>query len=74
MAETDSNLLWKKIQKIRKELGMTQDELSRKANVPYTTLTKVEIGVIKAPSVFVVANIAKALNLTVEELISQDNK
>ena len=42
-------------------MGLTQDELSRKADVPYTTLTKVEIGVIKAPSVFVVAKIAKAL-------------
>jgi transcriptional regulator with XRE-family HTH domain len=48
---------------------MTQDEFSRKADVPYTTLTKVEIGVIKAPSVFVVAKIAKALGVTVEELI-----
>lgn len=73
MNEAPSNLLWKKIQRLRQERKMTQDEFSRKADVPYTTLTKVEIGVIKAPSVFVVAKIAKALGVTVEELIQDKN-
>jgi transcriptional regulator with XRE-family HTH domain len=35
----------------------------------YTTLTKIETGVTKKPSVFVMAKIAKALNITVDELI-----
>ncbi len=38
-------------------------ELARKADAPYTTLTKIETGVIKKPSVYVVAKIAKALNI-----------
>ena len=71
MSESQSNILGKNIQQRRLKLGMTQDEFSRKADVPYTTLTKIEIGVIKAPSVFVVAKIAKALGTTVEELISE---
>ena len=71
MSKNESNELWKKIQTIRKKLGFTQDELSRKADVPYTTLTKIEIGVIKAPSVFVIVKIAQALGTTVEELISE---
>jgi len=33
------------------------------------TLTKIEIGVIKKPSVFVMAKIAKALGVNIEELI-----
>jgi transcriptional regulator with XRE-family HTH domain len=37
--------------------------------VKYTTLTKIESGVIKTPSVVIVAKIAKALNVNVEELI-----
>lgn len=71
MSQNPSNILGKNIQRIRQEKKMTQDELSRKADVPYTTLTKVEIGFIKSPSVFVVAKIAKTLETSIEELISE---
>ena len=54
-----------KIKKLRLELKFSQDELARKANVPYTTLTKIETGVIKKPSVFVMAKIAKTLNISI---------
>ncbi|MBI4743318.1 MAG: helix-turn-helix domain-containing protein [Actinobacteria bacterium] len=41
-----------------------------KADVPYATLTKIETGVIKkAFSVFVMAKTAKALNITLDDLI-----
>jgi len=70
MESTQVNKLGKKIQKLRKELGLSQDEFARKADVPYTTLTKVETGVIKKPSVFVVAKIAKSLDITVDDLLS----
>ena len=58
-----------KIKKLRQKLGLSQDDFARKADVPYTTLTKVETRVIKKPSVFVVSKIAKALNVDIEELI-----
>ncbi|MBU1151436.1 helix-turn-helix domain-containing protein [Patescibacteria group bacterium] len=61
--------LGQKIQKLRKEKGMSQDELARKADIPYTTLTKIEIGVIKKPSVFAVAKIAEALEMSLDELM-----
>ncbi|MBT7483728.1 helix-turn-helix transcriptional regulator [Candidatus Peregrinibacteria bacterium] len=61
--------LGQKIQKLRKEKGLSQDELARKADIPYTTLTKIEIGVIKKPSVFAVAKIAEALEIGVDDLI-----
>lgn len=64
----DSNL-GKKIKKLRLELKFSQDELARKADVPYTTLTKIETGVIKKPSVFVMAKIAKTLNVSIEQLL-----
>ncbi|MEX2410241.1 MAG: helix-turn-helix transcriptional regulator [Candidatus Paceibacterota bacterium] len=63
------NSLGQKIKKLRQKLGLSQDDFARKADVPYTTLTKVETGVIKKPSVFVVSKIAKALNVDIEELI-----
>ena len=65
----ESNSLGQKIKKLRQKLGISQDDFARKADVPYTTLTKVETGVIKKPSVFVVSKIAKALNVDIEELI-----
>lgn len=70
MNESQLNILWKNIQRLRISKNMTQDEFSRNVDIPYTTLTKIEIGVIKSPSVFMVAKIAKSLNVTVEELIS----
>lgn len=60
----------KNIKKLRKKLGLTQDDLARKADVKYTTLTKIESGVIKKPSVQTVAEIAKALGCTVDDLLS----
>jgi len=65
----ESNQLGQKIKKLRQKLGLSQDDFARKADVPYTTLTKVETGIIKKPSVFVVSKIAKALKVDIEELI-----
>jgi DNA-binding XRE family transcriptional regulator len=59
----------KRIKVLHLKLQLSQDEFARKADIPYTTLTKIETGVIKKPSVFVMAKIAKALNITVDELI-----
>lgn len=63
--------LGEKIQRLRKEKGLSQDELARKADIPYTTLTKIEIGVIKKPSVFAVAKIAEALDISIDDLIQE---
>jgi len=70
MENNQGNKLGKKIKKLRNDLGLSQDELARQADVPYTTLTKIETGVIKKPSVYVVAKIAKALNTKLDDLIN----
>ena len=57
------------VKKLRKKNGLTQDALARKADIPYTTLTKLESNVVKKPSVQTIAKIAKALNVSMEELI-----
>mgnify|MGYP000956216421 FL=1 len=58
MESKQDNKLGQKIKSLRNKLGLSQDEFARKADVPYTTLTKIETGVIKKPSVFVVSKIA----------------
>jgi transcriptional regulator with XRE-family HTH domain len=65
----ESNQLGQKIKKLRNKLGLSQDDFARKADVPYTTLTKVETGVIKKPSVFVMSKIAKDLDVSIEDLL-----
>ncbi len=57
------------IKKMRAKLGLTQDDLSKKADVKYTTLTKVESGVVNKPSVQTMAKIAKALDVNIEDLL-----
>lgn len=69
MESKQTNKLGIKIKTLRQKAGLSQDELARKSDVAYTTLTKIETGVIKSPSVFVVEKIAKALNVSIEDLL-----
>ena len=57
------------IKKRRTKLGLSQEDFAQKSGVKYTTLTKIETGVIKTPSVAIVAKIAKALGVSIEELL-----
>lgn len=67
--ETDKNILWGNIKKLRNKLELTQEQLSKKADISYTSLTKIETGVIKDPSVYTIAKIAKAFDVTIESLL-----
>ncbi len=69
MENNQDNKLGKKIKKLGTGFGLSQDELAHKADVPYTTLTKIRTRVIKKPSMYFVAKIEKALNISIEELI-----
>ncbi len=53
----------------RKKIEMTQDAFARKADIPYTTLTKIESNVITKPSIQTVEKIAKGFGITIDELI-----
>lgn len=57
------------LKKIREDKEITQKELSKMSGVSYSTLTKLESGVIKNPSFMVITKIIKALDLRVDELI-----
>ena len=63
------NMIGDNVKKFRKKKGLTQDGLARKADIPYTTLTNLESNVVKKPAVQTVAKIAKALEVSMEELI-----
>ena len=63
------NNIGENIKKRRTKLGFSQEDFAQKSGVKYTTLTKIESGVIKTPSVLMVEKIAKALDVSIEELI-----
>ena len=59
----------KKIKIWRKKREITQEGLSRKADIPYTTLAKIESGVIKNPSIGTIQKISEGLEITIDELL-----
>ncbi len=59
-----------KIRKLRLAKEMTQEALARKADIPYTTLVKIESDAVKNPSIETVSKLAAGLEITVDELIN----
>jgi len=59
----------KNIKKFRKEKGLTQEALARKADISYNTIIKLETGGIKDPRVSTLKKITDALNITIDELL-----
>ena len=57
------------IKRIRTKQGLTQDDLAKKADIKYSTLTKIEGGVVTKPSVQTIQKIAKSLGVSMEELL-----
>ena len=57
------------MQVARQKAGLTQQQLCSAANLSFSTLTKIERGAIKSPSIFTVQSIAGALGLGLDELV-----
>jgi len=63
--------LGKHIKARRIKLNLSQDKLARKADIPFSTLVKIEAGYTPSPSIDTVVKIAKALNAKVDDLMKQ---
>jgi transcriptional regulator with XRE-family HTH domain len=59
----------KNIKKYRSKLGISQDRLSKLANVTLHTLTKIESGATSDPRIETVNRIANALGVTLDDLM-----
>lgn len=59
-----------KVRKARKKSSLSQDKLARKADVAYNTVVKIESGENKNPTIETLRSIAKALDISVDELIN----
>lgn len=69
----DEKGLGTKLQEARQKAGLTQQQLCHQANLSFSTLTKIERGAIKAPSIFTVQSIAVALGLGLDELVGSQS-
>ncbi len=59
----------KNLKKYRKQKGVSQDKLSKLADVTYNTIIKLESGATKNPRIETLQLIAKALGVGVDDLI-----
>jgi len=66
---TSGKTISENIKRLRAKLDLTQDDLAKKADIKYTTLMKVESGTVNKPSVQTMAKIAKALSVSIEDLL-----
>lgn len=64
-------MLAQNIKKFRKKLKLSQEELSRRAGITYSTLIKLESGANKNPTVKTLQQIAKALNVSLDQLMEE---
>ena len=58
------------IKKLREAKGLSQEKLARLADVANNTLIKMESGENKNPTLDTLKKVAKALNVSVDELIN----
>ena len=59
----------KNIRRYRKKLGLSQDKLSKLAEVAYNTIIKIESGENKNPTLDTLKKIAEALKINISDLI-----
>ena len=63
------NKIGKNLKKLRQSKGLSQDRLSKMADVSYNSVIKLETGGITNPTIETLQKIAKALDVSVDDLI-----
>jgi tellurite methyltransferase len=65
----NKNKLAKNINKFRKERGWTQEQLAENSDVTYTTIIKLEQGVVENPTLRTLEKLAKVFEVSIDNLI-----
>jgi len=66
----DIPTIGKNLKKLRKQKGLSQDRLSKLADVSYNTVIKLESGRITNPTIETLQKLAKALGVSVDKLLN----
>lgn len=65
----EKSTIAKNIKKLRKQRGLSQDKLSKLADISHNTIIKIESGAIQSPTMDTAQKIAKALGVTLDDLM-----
>ena len=57
------------LRRLRKKMGLSQEKLARLADISLNTLTIIESGFAKKPTIQTVVKLAKALEVSLDELV-----
>lgn len=69
MKSNNKSIIAENIKKYRNKMGVSQDRLSKLADITYNTIIKIESGANTNPTIETLAKIAKALSVGVDDLI-----
>ena len=69
MSESSKTNLARKVKQLREKLGLSQEKLARLADVSNNTIINIEAGKQDNPTIDTLKKVAKALNVSVEDLI-----
>lgn len=64
-------MIGKNIRNIRKQRGLSQEKLARLTDISLNTLTKIESGFTKRPSIQTIVSLSKALKISIDELVKE---
>ncbi|HNU96379.1 MAG TPA: helix-turn-helix transcriptional regulator [Candidatus Magasanikbacteria bacterium] len=65
----EKSTIGKNIKKLRKQRNLSQDKLSKLANISHNTIIKIESGAIQSPTMDTASKIAKALGVSLDDLM-----
>ncbi|MEW6408047.1 MAG: helix-turn-helix transcriptional regulator [Patescibacteria group bacterium] len=65
--------LGKNIKRLRREKGISQDKLSKLADISLNTVVKIELDQSPNPTLETIQKLAKAFGVSLDDLIKSDN-
>jgi len=65
----EKSTIAKNIKRLRKQRSLSQDKLSKLADISHNTIIKIESGAIQSPTMDTAQKIAKALGVSLDDLM-----
>jgi len=65
----DKSIIAKNIKRLRNKQGLSQDKLSKLADISHNTVIKIESGAIQSPTMDTAHKIVKALGVSLDDLM-----
>ena len=66
---SEKSTISRNIKKLRKQRGLSQDKLSKLADISHNTVIKIESGAIQSPTMDTASKIAKVLGVSLDDLM-----